>query len=90
MSIMETMKYKKGRRLVGTVLSNKCTKSIVVQVETLVKHPVLHKYIRRKKKFMAHDPESMCSIGDKVEIVECRPMSKNKRWHLSALLEKAV
>jgi len=79
-----------GRTLVGTVVSDKCDKTIVVLVETLVQHPLLKKYIRRRKKFTAHDPMNECGIGDKVKIVEYRPMSHNKRWHLVQVLEKAV
>ena len=79
-----------GRTLVGTVVSDKCDKTIVVLVETLVQHPLLKKYIRRRKKFTAHDPMNECGIGDKVKIVEYRPMSRNTRWHLVSVLEKAV
>ncbi len=79
-----------GRTLVGTVVSDKNDKTIVVLVETLVQHPLLKKYIRRRKKFTAHDPMNECGIGDKVKIVEYRPMSHNKRWHLVQVLEKAV
>ena len=82
--------YKNGRALVGTVVSNKTDKTIVVRVETLVQHPLLKKFIRRHKKFMAHDPNNECGIGDKVKIIEFRPMSRNKRWHLYSILEKAV
>lgn len=80
----------KKRTLVGSVVSDKSDKTIVVQVETLVRHPLLSKYIRRKKKFMAHDPENACGIGDKVEIIENRPLSRCKRWHLLNIIEKAV
>ncbi len=79
-----------GRSLVGTVVSNKCDKTIVVRVETLVKHPLFKKYIRRHKKFMAHDPNNECGIGDVVKIIEFRPLSRNKRWHLVSIMEKAV
>ncbi len=79
-----------GRTLVGTVVSDKNDKTIVVRVETLVKHPLLKKYIRRRKKFTAHDPANECGMGDKVKIVEFRPLSRNKRWHLVSILEKAV
>ncbi len=82
--------HRKGRKLVGTVVSDKSDKTIVVRVETLVKHPLLKKYIRRHTKFTAHDPENECGIGDKVEIVEFRPLSRNKRWHLVSIIEKAV
>lgn len=80
----------KGRMLIGTVVSDKNDKTIVVRVETLVKHPLLKKFVRRRKKFTAHDPMNECGIGDKVKIVEFRPMSRNKRWHLVTILEKAV
>ena len=81
---------KKGRSLVGTVVSNKNDKTIVVRVETLVKHPLLKKFIRRHKKFTAHDPNNECGMGDTVKIIEFRPLSRNKRWHLLSILEKAV
>ena len=79
-----------NRMLIGTVVSDKNDKTIVVRVETLVKHPLLKKFVRRRKKFTAHDPMNECGIGDKVKIVEFRPMSRNKRWHLVTILEKAV
>ncbi len=81
---------KKGRSLVGTVISDKNDKTIVVRVETLVRHPLLKKFIRRHKKFTAHDPNNECGMGDKVKIIEFRPLSRNKRWHLVSILEKAV
>jgi small subunit ribosomal protein S17 len=81
---------KKGRSLVGTVISNKNDKTIVVRVETLIRHPLLKKFIRRHKKFTAHDPQNECGMGDKVKIIEFRPLSRNKRWHLVSVLEKAV
>ena len=84
------LENRKGRSLVGTVVSNVNDKTIVVRVETLIKHPLLKKYIRRHKKFTAHDPNNECGMGDKVKIIEFRPMSRNKRWHLVSILEKAV
>ena len=84
------IEQRKGRTLVGTVISDKCDKTIVVRVETLVQHPLLKKYVRRRKKCTAHDPNNECGIGDKVKIVEFRPMSRNQRWHLVSILEKAV
>ncbi len=78
------------RRLMGFVVSDKSDKTIIVSVETLIKHPHLKKYIKRKKKFMAHDPANECSIGDKVQIIEHRPISARKKWHLSKVIEKAV
>lgn len=84
------LQARKGRVLTGFVISDKCDKTIVVRVETLVKHPLLKKYVRRRSKFTAHDPNNECSIGDKVKIMEYRPLSRNKRWHLVSILEKAV
>lgn len=84
------LESRKGRTLVGVVVSNKNDKTIVVRVETLVKHPLLKKFIRRHKKFMAHDPNNECGMGDKVRIVEYRPVSRQKRWHLVSIMEKAV
>ncbi len=78
------------RRMVGFVISDKNDKTIVVRVETLIKHPLLKKYIRRRKKFMAHDPQNDSKIGDKVQIIEHRPLSARKKWHLNKVLEKAV
>lgn len=77
------------RILEGVVASDKGDKTIVVQVGTLVKHPLFKKYIRRKQKFMAHDPANECGVGDKVEIVESRPLSRRKRWQLVKIVEKA-
>ncbi len=84
------LEHIKGRSLQGIVVSDKSDKTIVVRVETLVKHPLLKKYVRRRKKFTAHDPMNECGIGDKVKIVECRPLSRNKRWHLVSIIDKAV
>ena len=85
-----SLENRKGRSLVGTVVSNKSDKTIVVRVETLVKHPLFKKFVRRHKKFTAHDPNNECGMGDTVKIIEFRPMSRNKRWHLVSILEKAV
>ena len=87
---METRKKSNKRVLTGLVISDKSDKTIVVRVETLVKHPLYKKYIRRRKKFMAHDPSNECGIGDKVQIIESRPLSRRKRWQLVKILEKAV
>lgn len=86
----EELLNRKGRTLVGTVVSDKNDKTIVVSVETQVQHPLLKKYIRRRKKVTAHDPENSCGVGDTVKLIEYRPLSKNKRWHLVSILEKAV
>jgi small subunit ribosomal protein S17 len=84
------LEHKKGRLLVGMVVSNKNDKTIVVRVETLVKHPLFKKFVRRHKKVTAHDPNNECGMGDTVKIIEYRPLSRNKRWHLVSVLEKAV
>ena len=73
----------------GVVVSNKMDKTIVVRAERLVKHPVFHKYIRRYVKYKAHDEGNVCNIGDKVLIVETRPLSREKRWRMREILEKA-
>jgi small subunit ribosomal protein S17 len=78
------------RQVNGIIISNKMDKTVVVQVERLVKHPLYKKYIRRRNKFMAHDTDNACQIGDRVEIVESRPLSKAKRWRVSRILQKAV
>lgn len=87
---MAELNYKGNRRvLTGEVVSDKGDKTIVVSVEMLVKHPLYKKYIRRRKKCMAHDPANECGMGDKVKIVEYRPLSRQKRWHLVEIVEKA-
>jgi small subunit ribosomal protein S17 len=78
------------RQVIGTVVSDKMYKTVVVQAERLVKHRLYDKYIRRRAKFSAHDAENSCRIGDKVLITESRPLSKTKRWQVSQILEKAV
>lgn len=78
------------RQLIGTVVSDKMDKTVVVQAERLVKHRLYDKYIRRRAKFSTHDAENSCRIGDKVLITESRPLSKTKRWQVSQILEKAV
>jgi small subunit ribosomal protein S17 len=73
---------------VGIVASDKMMKTVVVRVDRLVKHPVYRKYVKRRKKFMAHD-ELGAKIGDKVKIVETRPMSARKRWRVVEIIQKA-
>jgi small subunit ribosomal protein S17 len=74
---------------IGVVTSNKMTKSIVVAVERKVKHPKYGKFINRTTKFVAHDEQNTCNIGDTVRIIETRPLSKNKCWRLVEVLERA-
>jgi small subunit ribosomal protein S17 len=73
----------------GTVVSNKMNKSITVQVDRKLKHPVYGKFQRKSKKFVAHDEKNECGIGVTVRIMETRPLSKLKRWRLVEILEKA-
>ncbi|MFZ5492224.1 MAG: 30S ribosomal protein S17 [Pseudomonadota bacterium] len=77
-----------GRTLVGRVVSDKMDKSISVLVETREQHPLYKKYLRRSKKFHAHDADNSCQIGDLVRIEECRPMSKTKTWRLVEVIER--
>ncbi len=78
------------REVTGTIVSNKMDKTVVVVVERLVKHPLYKKYIRRQHKYMAHDKDNECTIGDRVLITQSRPLSKTKRWRVSRIIEKAV
>jgi small subunit ribosomal protein S17 len=78
------------RQLVGTVVSNKMDKTVIVLVQRLVKHKFYHKYIRRRAKFAAHDEGNACQIGDKVLITESRPLSRTKRWRVIKIVEKAA
>ena len=84
----ETKKNKKSRT--GTVVSNKMEKSIVVRVERTVKHKFYGKYVKTSVKYLADDPENTCNIGDIVNIEECRPLSKKKRWRLREIVRQAV
>ena len=73
---------------VGIVVSDKMQKTIVVEVEEMIKHKLYKKYISRRSKFKAHDENNECKIGDKVEIMETRPLSKDKCWRLVKILER--
>ena len=83
-------KQSKKRQVVGIVVSNKMDKTIIVQVERLVKHRFYQKYVRKRTRFAAHDEGNACNIGDKVLIAESRPLSRTKRWRLSEIVAKAV
>jgi len=86
------MTTERGKRktLVGVVVSDKMDKTVVVKVDHLVKHPVYKKYIKRRERYKAHDEQNTCAAGDKVLIVETRPMSRDKRWRVREILEKNV
>ena len=73
----------------GVVVSNKMDKTIVVRAERLVKHSVFHKYIKRYVKYKAHDELNSCKVGDKVLIIESHPLSREKRWRMLEILDKA-
>ncbi|GAB2529638.1 30S ribosomal protein S17 [Rufibacter soli] len=84
---METRNLRKEKT--GRVVSNKMDKSITVMVESKVKHPIYGKFVSKSKKFMAHDENNDCGIGDTVRIMETRPLSKNKCWRLIEIVERA-
>jgi small subunit ribosomal protein S17 len=73
---------------IGLVVSNKMEKSIVVTVNRKIKHPIYGKYVNKTSKFVAHDEENSCNIGDLVKIMETRPLSKNKVWRLVEVIER--
>ena len=74
---------------IGVVVSNKMQKSIVVEIERREKHPIYGKFIKKTSRFMAHDEKEECNIGDTVRIMETRPISKDKRWRVVEIIEKA-
>ena len=78
------------KTMVGTVVSDKMDKTIVVAVETSVAHPIYNKTVKRTYKLKAHDENNECKVGDKVEVMETRPLSKDKRYRLVRIVEKAV
>jgi small subunit ribosomal protein S17 len=78
------------RTLVGQVVSNGMDKTVVVRVERLVQNPRYKKYVRRYSKFLAHDEANACEVGDRVQIIEHRPISKNKRWMVQETLSKSA
>lgn len=73
----------------GTVISDKMDKTVVVQVQTLKEHPKYHKVMRQSTRFKAHDEQNQCKVGDRVRIMETRPLSHDKRWRVVAIVEKA-
>lgn len=84
------MTERKSRKTrVGVVTSNAMNKSIAVLVERRLQHPMYGKFVKKSKKFIAHDSENQCNVGDKVKIMETRPLSKTKKWRLVEILEKA-
>ena len=78
------------KTMIGTVVSDKMDKTIVVAVEDSIAHPIYKKTVKRTYKLKAHDEANECKIGDRVEVMETRPLSKDKRWRLVRIVEKAV
>jgi len=87
-SSSEKMKQRKVRT--GVVISNKMDKTVVVEVSRTVMHPVYKKFVRRRKRFMAHDEQNVCRIGDEVMIVETRPLSRHKNWRVRKVVKEAA
>ena len=84
------VRRKSGKKeFVGTVKSDKMMKTIVVAIETMKLHPLYKKYVKRLKKVKAHDEKNDAKIGDRVRVIECRPLSREKRWRLVEILERA-
>jgi len=88
MMTMETIRNTRRER-VGVVVSNNMEKSITITVKQKIKHPIYGKFVNKTTKFMAHDEENTCNVGDTVRISETRPLSKNKRWRLVEIIERA-
>jgi small subunit ribosomal protein S17 len=84
---METRNLRKER--IGVVVSNQMEKSIVIAVKRKEKHPIYGKFVNKTTKLMAHDEKNECNVGDLVKIMETRPLSKNKRWRLVEIIERA-
>jgi small subunit ribosomal protein S17 len=77
------------KQKIGVVVSNKMQKTITVSIERKVQHPIYAKFIKKTKKYAVHDEDNQCGVGDVVRIMETRPLSKNKRWRLVEIIEKA-
>jgi len=77
------------KTMVGMVISDRMDKTVVVLVERLVKHPLYKKYIRRRARYKAHDEKNSCHVGDRVLLMETRPLSREKRWRVREVLERA-
>jgi small subunit ribosomal protein S17 len=84
------MAKERRKILLGEVVSDKMDKTIVVRVDETKRHPLYGKVIRRSKKYQAHDEHNGAAVGDKVRIIESRPISKNKRWVMTEVVERAV
>ena len=78
------------KTIIGLVASDKMTKTIVVEVTRRMKHPIYHKYIQSRQRYKAHDENNEAKVGDRVLIEECRPLSRDKRWRMKQILERAL
>ncbi len=87
---MQSAERGKRKTLTGLVVSDKMDKTVVVMVNRLVMHPTYKKYVRKRKKVMAHDEGNECRVGDKVLLIETRPLSRKKRWRVKQVLERAA
>ena len=84
-----TLERNRRKTRVGRVISDGMDKTAVVVIDRLVKHPTYKRYVRRRKKYSIHDAENQCRVGDTVRFMETRPLSKNKRWRLVEVVERA-
>ena len=87
--ITETLKSTK-KTLIGLIASDKMDKTVVVEVVRRTRHPVYHKYIQSRQRYKAHDENNEAKVGDRVLIEECRPLSRDKRWRMKQILERAL
>jgi small subunit ribosomal protein S17 len=85
---MEAKVVTNRRKMTGVVVKDKMDKTVVIEVEKFLKHPKYHKYLKTKKRYKAHDEKNECRIGDRVMIMESRPLSKEKRWVVKEVVEK--
>ncbi len=86
---MEKSAVSRKSNKVGTVVTAGMEKTVTVKVESLVKHKLYHRFVMQSRKFMAHDESNECKVGDKVQICECRPLSRHKRWRVTKVIERA-
>jgi len=85
---MEAKVETKRKKMTGIVVKDKMDKTVVIEVEKFLKHPKYHKYLKTKKRYKAHDEKNECNVGDRVLIVESRPLSREKRWIVKEVIEK--
>jgi small subunit ribosomal protein S17 len=86
---MENATKNRKTSKVGTVVSNGADKTVVVKVDRVVMDPLYHRFVQRSRTFMAHDEKNACKVGDRVEISECRPLSRRKRWRVTNVVAQA-